>query len=93
MNRIEHKRSRLADALERRTENLETLNRADAEALAEIEQQNSDINFDLGHRHSVVSTQSPGVTVGSESKTYAALMEMDGDAVADVYREHLNDGT
>ena len=92
-SRVTHKRSKLADALEQRTKNLDAIGRADADALAEIEDQNAGIKFDLGHRHSVVSTQSPGVTVGSKSETYAELMEMDGDKVADVYREALNDGT
>lgn len=93
MNKVTHTRSKLADALERRTENLDNVHRADADALAEIERQNGDIKYDLGHRHSVVSTQHPGVTAGSKSESYAKLMHMDGEQVAEVYREALNDGT
>ena len=86
MVEITHKRSGFGDALERRARDLGELPDAHDDALREIERQNAQHNFDLEHRHTVVSKTRKRITVGSVSETYAPLLRMDGEQVANVYR-------
>lgn len=83
---IKHERSGFSDSLERLAGNLEDIAGAHDEALDVIEAQNADINFDLDHRHTVVTKSKDRIAVGTTSKTYAPLLTMDGEEVADVYR-------
>lgn len=92
MIRVEHKRSTLADALEQRVENLERLDEAHDEALRTIEAQNSEYNLDLSHESTVVKKSTNRISVGSKRESYAKLLTMDGEEVANVYRRKANDG-
>ena len=90
MIRVKHERSGLAEALEERAKNLEELEEVHDDALKVIEAQNADIHFDLDHRHTVVTKTADRIAVGTVSKTYAPLLKMDGDEVANVYRRKAN---
>jgi hypothetical protein len=90
VTRIEHKRSALREALTKRIDAIERgLNEANDEALRVVEAQNADINFDLDHRMTRVKADDNGIRVGTVSPSYAYLMTMDGEEVAEVYRKHF----
>lgn len=91
MIKVSHKRSKFGEALEKRAQNLEELEEAHDEALKVIEAQNAERKLDLGHRHTIVRKTADRISVGSESKTYAPLLTMDGEEVADVYRRKANE--
>lgn len=81
----------MSDALERRQEALSRLDEAHDEALATIEAQNAEVNLDLSHENTAVSKSEDRIAVGSKIKSYAKLLTMDGEEVANVYRRKASE--
>lgn len=79
----------LEEMAERATDLSGTDNRiADA-----VVRQNAGVNFDPGHQASVLEVSAGAGQLGSESSSYARLLDVDEDELAEIEREWILEGS
>lgn len=78
--------------LDRLRDRLLKLSATDDDVREEVVAQNEPVNFDPDHVASILEVRAGSGRIGSAQSSYAALLQVDEEPIADIIDEYLQEG-